>query len=84
MGGSSSQEKKPPSLLDMPKKEGDITVKPIGELQKIDTGNFNLPKPAAIKSKSQLAQEALEQERKSLIPFSLKKQYELETYLGRF
>jgi hypothetical protein len=32
MGGSSSQEKKPPSLLDMPKKEGDITVKPIGEL----------------------------------------------------
>ena len=52
MGGSTSQEKKPPSLLDMPKKEGDISIKPISELKKIDTGAFNLPKPVAIKSKS--------------------------------
>lgn len=57
MGNSTSQDKKP-SLLDLPKKEGDITVRPMSELAKIDTKGFELPKAPVIKSKAQIAQEA--------------------------
>lgn len=83
MGNQPSQDKKL-NLLDLPRKEGDITIKPIGELPKIDTKGFELPKAPLIKSKSQMAQEAQDEERKLLIPFSLKFLYDKETFKGRF
>lgn len=85
MGNQSGKEKKPDLLNYEGKKETDIKVKPFSELAKIDTSSgFSLPKAQIIKSKTQLQIEADEEVRKNLHEFSLKTQFDLDTYNGRF
>lgn len=72
-------------MLDRPdKKPTDIKIDKSVELPKIQIGIIDLPKPPEIKTRSQLKQEAEQQAIKDLIPFSLKDEYDLSTYEGRF
>ena len=51
----------------------------------INSGNgFEIPKAQLAKTHKQLQAEKRIEEEKSLIPFSLDTQYDLETYMGRF
>lgn len=60
MGNEPSKPNQPPAFA--PPKEGDIKVVAASELPKLDTSRHQLPKPPVIKTKSQLRQEAEEEE----------------------
>lgn len=84
MGNQPTTEKKIDLLNRPDAKPTDIKIDKNVELPKIQLTAVNLPKPPVIKTRAQLKIEQEEKEQAELIPFSLKDEFDLGTYSGRF
>lgn len=81
MGGSSSKEK--PLYIPPPPKEGEIKIDK-ANLPKLELVNLNVAKPPPIKTGKDLKREAEREAIKGMVDFDLGKEFDQETYIGRF
>ena len=82
MGGSESKESKP-LWQPPPPREGAIKID-IANLKKIEVKSLNVPKPPLIKTGADLRREAKAKEAEGLEDFDLGKEFDQDTYSGRF
>ena len=83
MGGSSSKEDKPLYQPPAPK-TGDIKVIDQKNLPKLQLATLNVAKPPPIKTGADLRKDKEREALKDLIDFDMTKEFDQETYMGRF